>query len=134
MCRVEWNVAEERPVLVPLDEIARSIGKDVRAVAFGFRRLGVAIKVIAAVVNIRVVVAVSGNVAEVFIETAIGGPAAFDESEVPFAEAPADVSGLGEIARQDLLRVRQRNLFELRIPCLPVSKAPRDGIQDGEPM
>jgi len=109
---VERNVAEERPTLVSFDELTRRIGKNKGAVAVGLCRLGVAVEVVTTVVNISVIIAVSGDIAEILIEAPIRGSAAAGKAEVPFAEAAADISCFGEIARQDHLGVRQRDLLK----------------------
>jgi len=111
--RIERQIAEERPILVPLDEPARFVGKDERAVALGLGGLGVAVEIVAAVVDVRVVVAVAGDVAEVLVEAAVRRPAAGHEAQVPLAEAAGRISGLGQIAWQDDLALRQADLLEL---------------------
>jgi len=102
-----FSFRRDPAILVALDELTSGIGEDERVVAFGLGGLRVAIQVVAAV-DIRILVAVPGDVAKVLIEAAIRRPAAWRKTEIPFAETTATVSRPGQVPlsknRQDLLR------------------------------
>ena len=88
---IEGDIAEEGTAPVAFDELTGRICKDEGTVAPGFSRFGVAIEVVAPVVEVGVVVAVAGDVAEVLVKAPIRGSAACDKAEIPFAKA-ADYS------------------------------------------
>ena len=105
---VERDVCEEGLVGLgaAANEVAGGVSGEIGAVALGLDGLGPAVKIVTVVVAVGVVVAVSRDVTEEFVEAAIGGTAAGGEADVPLAEAGGGVVGLFEILGEDFFVVR----------------------------
>ena len=90
--RVERHVHEERAGCVAVDKVDRCVGEDVCGVARELARFGANAHVQPPVVDVRVVVAVTGYAANVLVESPVRGAAALGESDVPLSESSGRVT------------------------------------------
>ena len=125
---VEGHVGEEGTARVAADEVRSGVREDVRRVASDGRRLRADTHVIASVVDVRVVIAVARDAADVLVEAPVRRSAADREADVPFAECACRVPVLAQVFRQDPFGVRQADAGPVLLSRKLVAESVAGGI------